>query len=144
MIEDILKQVGGASGLGDKAAPLVQMLMQHLGKSGADPQALIAQLGQAGLGDQLQSWIGTGANQPINGDQAEQALGSDFIQNAASQLGLSPDQVKQASAEALPAVVDKATPNGQADDMISGLMGALGGGGDLGNMAKGLLGNLGG
>ncbi len=45
MIEDILKQVGGASGLGDKAAPLVQMLMQHLGKSGADPQALIAQLG---------------------------------------------------------------------------------------------------
>ena len=98
-----------------------------------------------------QSWVGTGANQPIGADQLGRVLGGDTVSSMASQLGTQPDDLLGKLSHMLPQVVDKLTPQGrvpQGDD-LGGLMGGMGGGAggaggaqpDLGNLA-GMLGGL--
>ena len=43
---------------------------------------------QAGLGDVIGSWVGSGENRQISGDQVSQALGPDAISDLAAKLGL--------------------------------------------------------
>ncbi len=73
---------------------------------------IVAQLQKAGLGDQVASWIGTGANLPVSADQIRSALSSDQLAGIAASLGLHIDQLPQLLAEYLPKVIDAATPNG--------------------------------
>jgi uncharacterized protein YidB (DUF937 family) len=54
---------------------------------------LVARFNQAGLGDVVSSWIGSGENQPISADQLSGVLGSDVLGKAASQLGLDSSQL---------------------------------------------------
>lgn len=95
---------------------------------------LVEKFSQAGLGDAVNSWIGTGANQAISGDQLSGALGSDVVAKIASQLGLEPSQLSGQLAQMLPGLIDKLTPNGTAPE------GGLGNAGDLMGMLGGLLG----
>jgi uncharacterized protein YidB (DUF937 family) len=88
---------------------------------------------QAGLGDMLGSWIGTGANLPISADQISDVLGSDAIGNIASQLGLDPAVVSNQLAHMLPGLIDQLTPQGAVPE------GGLGNAGDLMGMLGGLL-----
>jgi len=76
-------------------------------------QGLAALLEQKGLGNVVQSWIGTGANLPISGEQLKAALGSDAFAALAQKAGVSPDQAQQALSQLLPNLVDKLTPGGQ-------------------------------
>jgi uncharacterized protein YidB (DUF937 family) len=76
-------------------------------------QGLAALLEQKGLGNVVQSWIGTGANLPISGEQLKAALGSDSFVALAQKAGVSPDQAQQALSQLLPSLVDKLTPGGQ-------------------------------
>jgi uncharacterized protein YidB (DUF937 family) len=94
---------------------------------------LVEKFQQAGLGDAVSSWIGKGENQAISGDQLSNALGSDVITKAASQLGLDPSQLSGQLAQMLPGLIDKLTPNGTAP------AGGLGNAGDLMGMLGGLL-----
>ncbi len=47
--------------------------------------AILQQMEAKGLGQVAQSWVGTGANQPITPDQLKSALGADWIQQLAAQ-----------------------------------------------------------
>lgn len=73
---------------------------------------IVAQLNQAGLGEQVASWIGTGSNLPISSDQIKTALSSETMQNLAQSFGVDLDQLPQLLAEHLPKVIDKGSPNG--------------------------------
>ena len=126
-----------------------QMLMALVGSvlaSSGGLQGLLAKLQSGGLGDAVQSWIGTGANQPVSGDQVGGALGPDLMGMIASQLGGSPQQASGTLAELLPGLIDQLTPKGQlpTDNDLGGL-GGLGGllGGNGGNSGD-LMGALGG
>jgi uncharacterized protein YidB (DUF937 family) len=88
---------------------------------------------QAGLGDVLGSWIGTGANQPITSDQLSRVLGPDTLGKAASQLGMDPSQLSGQLSVILPGLIDKLTPHGSAPE------GGLGNTGELLGMLGGLL-----
>jgi len=66
-----------------------------------------------GLGQVVQSWIGTGSNQPISPDQLKRALDSDWIQQLASHVGVSPEVISSHLSEILPKIVDRLTPDGQ-------------------------------
>lgn len=143
MLDQIIKQVGGQFGLGDKGGDLMALVTQHLqGQGGL--QGLISNLQEKGLGEQAASWVGTGENQPMSAEQAQNALGPDFIQDAASKLGVQPDQVSGAVAGMMPDMVDKMTPGGnipEGFDLASAAQGLLGGKmPDLGGMLGGLLG----
>jgi uncharacterized protein YidB (DUF937 family) len=74
---------------------------------------LVQKFEQCGLGNVVGSWIGTGQNLPISADQLRNVLGSDAIGQIAQQLGLSHEEVAGQLSQALPEVVDQATPEGQ-------------------------------
>ncbi len=111
-------------------SPLIQAVLGMLNNGGAQGglQGLVEQFSQAGLGNLVQSWIGTGANLPISADQLQQALGSSQIGALAQQLGTSPGEVSGQLAQVLPGLIDKLTPDGQLPQGgIQDALGALGG-----------------
>ncbi|MBP8120678.1 MAG: DUF937 domain-containing protein [Burkholderiales bacterium] len=119
--------MGGQQQGGDN--PLLQMALQMLtnkGEGGGNGLGgLMDAFQNAGLGDQLKSWIGTGQNMPISADQLSEALGSDKIRDIAGQLGMSQGEVSGGLADMLPQLIDKITPNGQLPDNHNLLESAL-------------------
>src|SRR5271154_6721619 len=77
-----------------------------------DLGGLVAALQKGGLGPQVQSWLGNGANMPITEDQLKAILGNSQIQDLARQFGLPVDAVLKILAQYLPELVDKASPTG--------------------------------
>jgi uncharacterized protein YidB (DUF937 family) len=75
-------------------------------------QGLVNQFQQKGLGGVVQSWVGTGANQPISVDQLHNVIGVDTIAQMATKLGVKPEDLSKKLAELLPQAVDKMTPGG--------------------------------
>ena len=94
---------------------------------------LMAKFQQAGLGDVVGSWVGSGQNQPVSGDQLTNVLGTDTMAGLAEKLGMSQDDAAGQLSNILPGLIDKLTPNGQAP------AGGLGTAGDLMGMLGGLL-----
>ncbi|MGB6537067.1 MAG: YidB family protein [Xanthobacteraceae bacterium] len=78
-----------------------------------DLKGLVSQLQQGGLGTQVQSWLGSGANAPITADQLKAVLGNAQVQEMARHLGLPVDAALNMLAQHLPNVVDQASKNGQ-------------------------------
>lgn len=95
---------------------------------------LVEKFKQAGMADQVNSWIGNGKNLPISAEQISQILGSDVVRNIAAKLGIDPDQAAQQLSAMLPGLIDKLTPHGEAP------AGGLGNSNDLMGMLGGLLG----
>jgi uncharacterized protein YidB (DUF937 family) len=75
-------------------------------------QGIVNQLQQGGLGPQVQSWLGNGANLPVTPDQLRAALGNDHIRQLAQHFGLDPDAALKLLADHLPNAVDQASPQG--------------------------------
>ncbi|MFD9482246.1 MULTISPECIES: YidB family protein [Streptomyces] len=113
---------GAGSGGGNILGALLGALMGGAGGSqaggspagGSNPLGgLLDMLGKSGLADQAQSWIGTGDNQAVSGAQIAEALPDEALQKAAAQAGVSPQEAADQIAQALPAAVDKLSPEGQ-------------------------------
>jgi uncharacterized protein YidB (DUF937 family) len=79
---------------------------------------LLDQLQKSGLGAQVSSWLGNGANLPISVDQLRQALGDDTIRQLSQTLGIPIDQVLNQLSQHLPAAVDKLSPNGTLEQQL--------------------------
>ena len=77
-----------------------------------DLNGLVAALQNGGLDEQVQSWLGPGANIPITADQLKAVLGNSQVQDFARHLGLPVDQTLNLMAQYLPDIIDKASPNG--------------------------------
>jgi uncharacterized protein YidB (DUF937 family) len=111
---------------------LIQVATSLLGNDGGvgGLEGLIAKFQQAGLGDVVSSWVGTGHNQSISGDQLGQVLGIDTLSGLARQWGVNPGDLAGQLSQVLPGLVDQLTPNGHAPagglGNASDLMGALG------------------
>lgn len=73
---------------------------------------LVQSFQEKGLGGVISSWIGTGENLPVSGEQIQQVLGSDMVQNLAAKAGIAPEEVSGKLAEFLPGIIDKMTPDG--------------------------------
>lgn len=74
--------------------------------------AMAERLRQAGFGDQVQSWIGVGPRLPVSAQQLHEVLGCDAARQLAVRLGIPADQLATVLAEALPALVNRASPGG--------------------------------
>lgn len=88
---------------------------------------LLGMMKQAGLGQQADSWVSTGENMPVDGEQISQVFGNERIQQMAQQFGLSPEEVSGHLAQILPEVVNHVTPNGAVphQDELGGTIGSL-------------------
>ena len=95
---------------------------------------ILGKLKGAGLGNKADSWVGTGANEDVDPDELEAALGKDQVAKLAAEAGVSHDEAKSGLSALLPKVVDHVTPQGQlpGGDQLGGLLGKL----DLGQAAR--------
>ena len=124
LLDGILGSVlGGNSGGGSN--PLLQIAMQMLANKGGGGTGggamdamgglggIISAFQKGGLGHLTDSWVGTGDNLPVSGDQLTDVLGADKISQIASQLGMSQSDAAGGLAKILPDLVNHVTPNGQ-------------------------------
>lgn len=103
-----------ASSVGGSGAELLQAAIGLLNNPQTGGlQGLVQQFEQAGLGHVIGSWIGSGANLPIDPAQLQQALSPELISRIAQKIGIAPELVTQGLTQILPHVIDHATPNGQ-------------------------------
>ena len=122
--------LGGLGGLIGMVASNPQMLQAITGMLSNDGAqgglgGLMAKFQQAGLGDAAKSWVGSGENHAVTGDQMSSALGADTISDLAAKMGVSQGEAAGSLASMLPGLIDKLTPHGAAPE------GGLGNSGDL-------------
>jgi len=106
---------GALGGLVEQAE--AQLLPELLSKALASTslgslQGLLEKLQASGLGPQVASWLGSGANQPVTAEQIEAALGDTIIGKIASTFNRSPDEVAGFLAAHLPTLINALSPNG--------------------------------
>ena len=110
-INDVTARLGGNQGADGGVAQLHKMV-----RSSGGLQGLIWKLSRSGLGQQVQSWVSTGENQPITGSQVRRAIDARQLNAIADQAGMTPEETSDQLAKVLPAVVNQATPQGQLPD----------------------------
>ncbi len=101
---------------------------------------LVGQLRQGGLEREVDSWISTGPNDPVDPQRLGDALGPDTVQQLSSGSGINIGSLLPMLAMFLPQIIDMLTKNGSTP--AGGLNDATGKGGmpDLGGLLGGVLG----
>ena len=109
--DKISEFVKGLTGGGAAAAP--SAVQQIPGGIAGALGGLVSHMQGNGAGNIANSWVGTGANLPINGLQLSHVLGPDLVNKISAATGLSPDQLVTQLSAVLPQIVDHLTPQGQ-------------------------------
>jgi uncharacterized protein YidB (DUF937 family) len=116
MFEVLIREAVARFGVGDKALPLVQMLLAAItSKDTGGLAGFLEKFKAAGLGPLVQSWLGGGAGaQLISNAQVETVLGASggLLPALTTHLGLPRDKVTEAIGYLLPALVGRLTPGG--------------------------------
>jgi uncharacterized protein YidB (DUF937 family) len=116
MFEVLIREAAARFGLGDKALPLIQMLLAHMTDNQTGGLAgFLEKFKAAGLGPVIQSWLGGGpAAQPVANSQLETVLGASggLLSLTTARLALPRDSVTSALGYLLPTIVGKLTLGG--------------------------------
>jgi uncharacterized protein YidB (DUF937 family) len=101
-------QAGGMGGLLGSLLPVLGGLL-----AGGGLQKVISGFQANGLSAQADSWVGTGANEPISGADVRKVIGDEELAKIAAELGVSEDEAADAVAQVLPEVVYTVSPDGR-------------------------------
>ena len=132
------KVIGGMTGSGHSTqnqqdnihTGLLSHVMDMLKNQGTGGLGgLLAKLkgGGGNMSKAVDSWVGTGPNQPVSADQVSSALGQDQISQLAQKFGIPESMVSSHLAQILPELINHVTPNGQVPDQgaVSSALDAL-------------------
>ncbi len=111
LMKEVTARLGGSQGSDGGVAVLHKMVRSSGGLHG-----LMWKFSRSGLGQQAESWVSTGENQPITGSEVRRAIDSRQLNAMADQAGMTPDEASDQLARVLPVVVNQATPQGQLPD----------------------------
>ena len=126
LLDSITGMLGRSGGGKDVMSQLASMLTGK-GGDGLGLSRLLEQFKGAGLGDKVDSWVGTGENQPLTPAEVQKAIGDDRLAKMSKQTGQSVGSLTTDLSTMIPAAVNKLTPDGKVPDP-----------GDLMKMAKNL------
>ena len=118
MLGNVLGGLLGGRGTNAEQSPLLQMALQLLQQNGGIG-GVVDKFRQAGYGQQADSWVAVGENQPIGADALQQVLGSSDLGAIAAKLGMSTGSAAGGLASILPQIIDHMTPHGQIPDDTS-------------------------
>jgi uncharacterized protein YidB (DUF937 family) len=135
LLDDLIGNVlGAASGHSQRQDPLSSVLGGLTGGNQAQSGNLLLQLAllllqqngglegvlgrfrQGGLGQQADSWVGTGQNMNISADQFQQIFGTSTMDDLASQLGMPQERARATMAQVLPELINQLTPQGRVPE----------------------------
>ena len=130
-VSNLLATIQGSAGVDPaKLAGAVQETFAS--KGGVD--GLIDSLRKGGLGGEVDSWISTGQNQPVEPQKLGAALGPENVNQLSAKSWLPVEALLPVLATFLPTIIDMLTPDGNAPKT-----GADGGMGQIGDLLGGLL-----
>lgn len=107
----ILAGLGGGN-QGQSGSLLLQVLLSLLQQNGG-LEGVLGKFREGGLGQQADSWVGTGQNMNISANDLQQIFGSSTLRDLASQLGMPEAQAGSTMAQVLPELINQLTPQGQ-------------------------------
>ena len=103
-------------GAGDRSAndPQGGILDQHSrGVSGTALGDILDRFRGAGAGSKVDSWVGTGPNEPIEPSDVQAAIDEDTLASLSAQTGLTREELISRITRDLPEAVNKMTPSGE-------------------------------
>jgi uncharacterized protein YidB (DUF937 family) len=106
-LTDVLGKIGGQQGQQGGVAAISKLF------GGNGLQGIVATMRANGMGKQVQSWVSNGKNLPVSGADIKRVVDPQMLSSMAQQQGMTPDEMCDHIAQALPGLVDQATPNGQ-------------------------------
>jgi len=110
LLDNLMNAAGGGQNQNSQMlGHVLDLIKNHPG----GVSGLVESFKQQGMGGLVSSWIGTGQNRPVSGDQLEAVLGSSQVAALAAKVGVSPDQAKAALSQILHQVIDRLSPQGQ-------------------------------
>ena len=129
ILDQVVGAVGGAVGGkgGGVQAILLQQMISMLSQPGALGK-LTSAFQQNGLGNVLESWLGTGTNLPISPAQVQQVFGTNALGDMAKKAGVAAPEAASIVSSLLPQVIDKISPGGKAPaaNDLGGLLSSVG------------------
>jgi uncharacterized protein YidB (DUF937 family) len=105
--QDILGEIGGQQGMEGGIATIQKLFGTK------QMQGVLSKLRSNGCSKQVQSWISKGQNKPISGGDVQRSVSPAMLQQCAQEQGMSPKELCGLVAQALPGMVDEATPDGK-------------------------------
>lgn len=108
---------GAALGGGAILAAVMGMIQSQGGVA-----AVLSKLRASGLGAHADSWVGSGANQPVSATDLHNALGSGAVGQVANELGINPQQAGGVLSQVLPELINQMSPSGALPDNHGDLM----------------------
>ena len=74
---------------------------------------VVKQFEEKGMREQVDSWVRTGPNKPVDRRQIEDAFGQRELEQIARSRGIDRDQLAEVLAKYIPRIIDELTPTGQ-------------------------------
>ena len=102
---------GGTQG-GNLLLQIALMMLQQNGGL----EGVLGKFRQGGLAQQADSWVGTGQNMEVSGDQLQEVFGPSTMGDLASKLGMPTGQAGSVMAQILPELINQLTPQGQVPE----------------------------
>ena len=118
-LNDTMAKIGGQKGQAGSMDAICRLL------GCKDMQGMMAMLQSKGLGRQVKSWVSTGQNQQITGADIKKAADPAALRMMAKEQEMSPDELCDHVARALPHLVDQATPEGMVPQQGMGAKSAM-------------------
>ena len=74
---------------------------------------VVRQFEEKGMREQVDSWVRTGPNKPVDRRQIEDTFGQQELDHYARSKGIDRDQLAEVLAKYIPRIIDELTPTGQ-------------------------------
>ena len=93
---------------------LTDILGQIFGGGGAQKLPdVVKQFEEKGMREQVESWVGTGSNKPVDRRQIEDVFGQRELDRMAQQKNIDRDRLAEVLAKYIPHIINELTPGGQ-------------------------------
>ena len=104
---------GGPSGM-PSADDLAEIFKQIFGGGGAAKLPdVVKQFEEKGLRDEVDSWVRTGPNKPVDRRQIEDVFGQRELDDLARQRNIDRERLAEVLSRYIPKIIDELTPQGQ-------------------------------
>jgi uncharacterized protein YidB (DUF937 family)/outer membrane protein OmpA-like peptidoglycan-associated protein len=129
MFDALVQEIASRFDLGGKAGALVRAVLTYIfQEESGGLNAFLDRFRKAGLGDLVNSWIGSSAPRELTQGQLEGAVGRSFLEQLADKAGLSASKATPALAALLPKLIGMLTADGKVPSTIpAGVSSWLGG-----------------
>lgn len=117
-LAEILNRTPQGGPAGDTGNPIDKIV----GSAGAGLRDLLDSFRKAGKSEEVDSWVGKGANRPLDPSAVKSAIDEETLASIERQTGMSRQEILERLAQDIPEAVNEMTPDGALTDKPDDLL----------------------